>query len=192
MARSSHPEEAPALEFGPFRLILATQLLYCDNRRIHLGSRVRTILLMLLENAGQIVPHTQLLERVWPVAIVSAGTLRVHVAALRKIFQQCAGESDYIATIHGHGYRFAIPVRRVNSEPGNAAVPVSIGNHPWQGDSVDFIPALLHRQQESERLLNCVLEVLETLAPGKKAQFEAAAGLQGASRPYVLIQRRCY
>lgn len=184
-----HPDNAPALEFGPFRFILATRLLLCNNRRVNLGSRARTILLVLLENAGQVVPHTKLLERVWPVAIVCCGTLRVHVAALRKVFSQLTGESDYISTIHGHGYRFAMPVRRVNSERGTVAVPVSSGNDQSHDGGVDLLPALLKRLEESERLLGCVLEVLDRLAPEEKARFEAAAGVlpgRGSSRTAVL------
>jgi DNA-binding winged helix-turn-helix (wHTH) protein len=161
MTCSSRPDSAPALEFGPFRLILATRLLFCDHRRVNLGSRARSILLVLLENAGQVVAHTELVERVWPVAIVCGGTLRVHVAALRKVFSQFAGESDYISTIHGHGYRFAIPVRRVNSDRGSAPVPVNIENNQSHGSAVDLLPALLKRLEDSERLLNRVLEVLD-------------------------------
>jgi DNA-binding winged helix-turn-helix (wHTH) protein len=184
MIFSSRSDSAPALEFGPFRLILGTRHLFCDNRRVNLGSRARTILLVLLENAGQVVPHTELLERVWPVAIVCSGTLRVHMAALRKVFHEFAGESDYISTIHGHGYRFAIPVRRVDSDRGSAPVPVRIENNPSHGSAVDLLPALLKRLEENERLLNRVLEVLDRLAPEETAQL--------GRHPHVAIQHRCY
>jgi DNA-binding winged helix-turn-helix (wHTH) protein len=113
MTRSRYFADTAALEFGPFRLIPATCKLSYGNRRVNLGSRAGAILVQLVENAGELVASTELLARVWPVAKVNSGTLRVHVAFLRKTFNQLAGESDYIHTIHGHGYRFVMPVRHV-------------------------------------------------------------------------------
>jgi DNA-binding winged helix-turn-helix (wHTH) protein len=163
MTRSSYADDTPALEFGPFRLITASQLLFCGNRRVNLGSRARAILLELVENAGQLVAHAQLLQRAWPVANVAPGTLRVHVAALRKTLSEFTGESDCIQNIHGHGYRLVMPVRRVSSGQS-------------QRRAVDLLPALLQRLEDSKRLLYAtrahVLEILESLEPHERAQLE--------------------
>jgi DNA-binding winged helix-turn-helix (wHTH) protein len=113
MTRTRYFTDTAALEFGPFRLIPATCKLSYGNRRVNLGSRAGAILVQLVENAGELVAAAELLTRVWPVANVTSGTLRVHVAFLRKTFNELAGECDYIHTIHGHGYRFVMPVRHV-------------------------------------------------------------------------------
>lgn len=173
MTHSSYADDTPALEFGPFRLISATQLLFCDNRRVNLGSRARAILLELAENAGQLVAHAQLLRRVWPLANVAPGTLRVHMAALRKTLSELTGESDCIQNIHGHGYRFVMPVRRVNSGQS-------------QCRAVDLLPALLQRLEDSQRLLHAtraqVLAILEGLEPHERAQIEHLEGLMAGLR----------
>jgi DNA-binding winged helix-turn-helix (wHTH) protein len=49
-----------------------------------------------------------LTARVWPNTNVSESNIRVHLAAIRKVFIDEDGET--IVTIPGVGYRFALPV----------------------------------------------------------------------------------
>src|SRR3981081_3868532 len=72
------------IAFGPFRLYPEQRMLLRANAPLQLGSRAREILLALVERAGEIVKKNELIARVWPDTIVEEGTLRVHIAALRK------------------------------------------------------------------------------------------------------------
>ena len=71
--------------FGPFRFYPAQRLLLRSDVPLRLGSRAREILFVLVEREGEVVKKRELMARIWPDSIVEEGTLRVHVAALRKV-----------------------------------------------------------------------------------------------------------
>lgn len=99
-------------EFGPFRLDVERLLLYLDSRPVALGPKVVETLLALVESAGAIAPKRALLERVWPEGYIEEGNLTQNVYVLRKLLRahHCDGA---IETIARRGYRFTIPVRRI-------------------------------------------------------------------------------
>ena len=145
--------DAEALEFGPFRLMPATRTLFRGKQRVDLGCRAGAILVELVKNAGELVTNAKLLTHVWPAAKVTSGTLRVHIASLRKTLNEFARDDDFIHTVHGHGYRFVAPVKRLQSTR----------------DASKLLPAILCQLQENERLLtstrNHVLTLLASLDP---------------------------
>src|ERR1700741_2347746 len=94
------------LKFGPFRLLPQPRILLKGGAPVRLGSRAREILFFLVERAGRIVKKTELIKRVWPDTVVEEGTLRVHIAALRKALDDGKGGMRYIENVTGHGYRF--------------------------------------------------------------------------------------
>jgi predicted ATPase/DNA-binding winged helix-turn-helix (wHTH) protein len=98
------------LQFGPFRLLPQPRILLKGSAPVRLGSRAREILFFLVERAGRIVKKTELIQRVWPDTIVEEGTLRVHIAALRKALDDGKGGIRYIENVTGHGYRFIAAV----------------------------------------------------------------------------------
>ena len=73
-----------AFVFGAFRLLPAQRLLLEDGKPVHLGSRALDVLLALVECAGDTIHKDQLIACAWPDTVVDEGTLRVHIAALRK------------------------------------------------------------------------------------------------------------
>src|SRR5262245_41937934 len=92
--------------FGPFRLLPAQQLLLEGEAPVRLGGRTRVLLLALVEQAGQVITKEVLCARLWPNVVVEEGTLRVHVAALRKALRDGQEGRRYIANIAGRGYAF--------------------------------------------------------------------------------------
>ena len=92
--------------FGPFRLFPAQQLLLAGESPVRLGARARDLLVALVEQAGQVVTKEALSARLWPNIAVEEGTLRVHVAALRKALHDGQEGRRYIANIAGRGYAF--------------------------------------------------------------------------------------
>ena len=114
-------EREEVLVFGPFRLDPVRHVLHKAGEPVRLGSRALEILLALVEQAGQTVATNELLARVWRNCVVERGTLRVHIAALRKILRDSEPVVDYVENVAGRGYRFAAPVTRV---PGIAGANV--------------------------------------------------------------------
>ena len=108
----SFPAAAPAITFGPFRLLPAQRLLLEAGKPVRLGSRALDILMALVERVGQVVGKDELMSRVWPNTFVESGNLKVHVAALRKMLGDGRPGQRYVVNVHGRGYVFVAPVRR--------------------------------------------------------------------------------
>ena len=110
--------------FGPFRLAPAQQLLLEGEAPVRLGGRARDLLIALLEQPGQVITKEALSARLWPNIAVEEGTLRVHVAALRKALHDGQEGRRYIANIAGRGYAFVGEVVATDErDPAAAATP---------------------------------------------------------------------
>jgi DNA-binding winged helix-turn-helix (wHTH) protein len=82
---------------------------------VSLGGRARELLVLLAERAGEVVEKGDLMARVWPDVFVEEGTLRVHIAALRKALGDGRDGLRYIENVTGRGYRLIAPVRRLGA-----------------------------------------------------------------------------
>ena len=102
--------QGPELVFGAFRFLPQQRLLYRGNTPVRIGSRAREILVTLLENAGQIVKKNDLVARVWAHTVVEEGTLRVHIAGLRKALKDGKDGARFVENVTGLGYRFVAPI----------------------------------------------------------------------------------
>jgi predicted ATPase/DNA-binding winged helix-turn-helix (wHTH) protein len=105
--------------------LLPTQrALFEGDRAVRLGGRVFDVLVALVERAGELVAHDELIARAWPNVFVDDSTLRVHIAALRKVLGHGQGDSRHIVSVSGRGYRFIAPVvQEAPTEPHPAAAP---------------------------------------------------------------------
>jgi predicted ATPase/DNA-binding winged helix-turn-helix (wHTH) protein len=99
--------------FGPFRLDQAPTELWCAEQPVSLRPKTLALLAYLVAHAGQMVTKDALLEAVWPETSVGDGVLKASVSELRKVFRDTPTASQWIATVHGRGYRFVAPVTRV-------------------------------------------------------------------------------
>ena len=91
------------IEFGRFRLHRCERTLLADGLKLDLGARAIDVLLALIDAGGTMVSKDELLDRVWPDAIVEENNLHVQVCALRRAF---GADRDLIRTVPRHGYRF--------------------------------------------------------------------------------------
>jgi predicted ATPase/DNA-binding winged helix-turn-helix (wHTH) protein len=98
--------------FGPFQLFAAERRLEREGVPVPLGSRAFDILLILLEKAPEVVDKRDLLAAVWRNLTVEDGSLRFHVAALRKALDDGLSGARYILNVPGRGYSFGAPVSR--------------------------------------------------------------------------------
>jgi DNA-binding winged helix-turn-helix (wHTH) protein len=113
------PVDEETFAFGSFRVIPAQRILLEDGKPLRLGSRALDILVTLVERAGETIRKDQLIARTWPDTVVDEGTLRTHVAALRKALGDGRAGARYIANIPGRGYRFVAPVARGQRAAGH-------------------------------------------------------------------------
>src|SRR6201997_1780715 len=104
------------LRFGPFELNVAQRSLTKADQAVPLGGRAYDILIVLLENAGEVVAKAELIARAWPDVTVEEGSLRVHLSALRKALGDGQFGNKYIASIQGQGYSFIAPVAHLSAD----------------------------------------------------------------------------
>jgi len=109
---------APAILFGPFRLLPAQRLLLEGDEPVRIGSRALEILIVLVEQHGELVSKKALMARVWPDTTVVEANLSVHIAALRRALRDGRDGNRYLVNMPGRGYRFVAPTRLVDeSQP---------------------------------------------------------------------------
>ena len=103
------------LSFGPFNLIVSERLLTKGGKAVELGGRALDILTVLISKPNEVVSKKDLMTNVWPGVTVEEGSLRFHMASLRKALGDGKGGARYITTIAGRGYCFVAPVSRAGS-----------------------------------------------------------------------------
>ncbi|MDO7926568.1 winged helix-turn-helix domain-containing protein [Pseudomonas sp. KFB-139] len=136
-----------AVHFGPYRIYPQQRLVLDADRPVRLGSRAMDILLILIENAGDMVSKQQLMAHVWPRSVVEDGNLRVHMAALRKALGDGQSGQRYIVTVAQRGYSFVAPItlQRVEHRP-NANMNTSTShNLPTRQSRILGRDALVNR-----------------------------------------------
>ena len=112
------------ISFGPFQLFASGRRLLRDEVPLQIGSRSLDILIALVERAGEIVGKKELVARVWPDVVVEDGSLRTHVAGLRKALGCGSNGTRYIANVPGRGYCFVAPITRAPAPNPRAADPL--------------------------------------------------------------------
>jgi predicted ATPase/DNA-binding winged helix-turn-helix (wHTH) protein len=101
-----HPHHDDVIVFGPFQLQVASRLLRRDGEPVALGGRALDLLITLVQNASQTLTKRYLLSKVWPDVSVDPGSLRFHMASVRKALGDGRDGARYIETQVGHGYCF--------------------------------------------------------------------------------------
>ena len=96
-------------KFGGFRLDTHNQRLLLDGDTITLTLKQFELLLVLVENAGDVVSKDRLFEKVWRDVAVADETLTRNISWLREKLRD-GGEQKFIVTVPKRGYRFAADV----------------------------------------------------------------------------------
>ena len=94
------------LRFGPFDLSIGERVLRRDGQVLPLGDRALDILTYLADRPGEVIAKQELIDHVWSDVTVEEGSLRVHVAAIRKALGDGQFGNRYIANVKGRGYSF--------------------------------------------------------------------------------------
>src|SRR5258705_10147620 len=113
------------LRFGPFELSIGERVLRRDGQVLPLGGRALDILIYLADRAGEVIAKQELIDHVWSDVTVEEGSLRVHIAAIRKALGDGQFGNRYIANIKGRGYSFTgtvVPLAG-GTENSNAKFP---------------------------------------------------------------------
>jgi DNA-binding winged helix-turn-helix (wHTH) protein len=174
MVRQGTPAK-DVISFGPFSLIASERVLTKEGTPVGLGARALDTLIALVSSPNEVLGKRDLLARVWPDVIVDEGSLRFHIASLRKALGDGEEGSRYIATIAGRGYCFVAPISR-SSEPDeapSAAVRASLGN--------------LALPNRLTRMIGRVDETREIAARLADSRFVTIVGAGGVGKTTVAV-----
>src|SRR3954470_18382476 len=117
------------LRFGPFELSIGERVLRRDGQVLPLGDRALDILTYLADRPGEVIAKQELIDHVWSDVTVEEGSLRVHVAAIRKALGDGQFGDRYIANIKGRGYSFVGTVVQLEDQD-SPAFRESLGAEP--------------------------------------------------------------
>jgi TolB-like protein len=111
--------------FGPFRLDVASGILFRGAEPVALGQRAVALLQMLVEGAGTPISKDTLIESAWPGLAIEESNLTVQIATLRRVFAEESGGENWIETLPRRGYRYVGPVvaKKQRSEGTAADAP---------------------------------------------------------------------
>jgi predicted ATPase/DNA-binding winged helix-turn-helix (wHTH) protein len=155
MNSSAQPPEI--LSFGPFMLTPSTRTLSRAGAAVELGGRSLDLLIALLRRPSETVGKRELLAQVWPDAVVDEGSLRFHVASLRKALGDGVNGARYIATVAGRGYCFVAPVIRSGGRDSEPQRP----DRPFVLPRVDLpgrLQRMVGRTEDLQQLKSQLLE----------------------------------
>ena len=118
-----NPFAGKVCEFGDFRLDVSHRMLYCHDDELALAPKAVETLIALVERRGEIMSKDELLEAVWPDAIVEESNLFVYFSVLRKTLGTQENGKPWVETLRRRGYRFNGDVRIVPAQNGGNGMP---------------------------------------------------------------------
>lgn len=109
LRRGSRPASAK-LEVGPFVFDFGKMLYRRDDLEIDLSKTEQKLLRVLVENRGHVVSRSTLVDRVWTdgAEFVEENALSVTVKRLRGKLEKDPAKPEYLKTVYGIGYTWAV------------------------------------------------------------------------------------
>jgi len=150
----AHRNEDSAISFGPFRLSPKSRLLEKDGAPLHVGGRALDILIFLAERPGEVVDKRELVKRIWADVNVDEGSLRFHVAVLRKALGDTGKSARYVVNVPGRGYCFVAPLAQaVPPVAQPAPVTVDVDVAPLRSLPIQ-LAKMVGREEVIEKIAN--------------------------------------
>ena len=94
--------QKPVYAYLDLEVDLARRELRVRGEPVHLGGRAFEVIEVLIQAGGETVNKYDLMDRVWPGAVVEENTLQFHISAARKALGHNRG---VLKTVFGKGYR---------------------------------------------------------------------------------------
>jgi predicted ATPase/DNA-binding winged helix-turn-helix (wHTH) protein len=173
-AATAQPALNGVVEFGPFRLRRAERVLEKDGVPVKIGSRALDVLTTLIEHAPHVVSKRELMAYAWGTLVVDEGSLRFHIAALRKVLGGGKSGSRYVTNVAGRGYCFAAPV-------------TSIATRGMHGEGVVSSPPALRLPRRPTRVLGRDGVVRDLTRELTERRFVSIVGPGGIGKTTVAL-----
>lgn len=113
--------------FGEFRLDATEHLLYRqDGEVVPLKPKVVETLELLVRGRGRLIGKDELMERLWPDAVVEESNLTQNIYLLRKVLGADARGRNYIENVPKRGYRFTAEVDEVSDDEAGVVATTTV------------------------------------------------------------------
>ncbi|MEX3956356.1 transcriptional regulator [Trinickia sp. EG282A] len=149
------------ISFPPFRLDCNNKCLWkCTAtgamHKLTLAPRAFDMLELLIQNAGRLVTHEELLSALWPNQWVQPEVIKTHIRSIRSVLEDNARQPEFIETHRSRGYRFIADIvsstsdRLVASPPTDNIVMPTSGGYASGHLALREIAALLGRIEDEQ------------------------------------------
>ncbi len=109
MRRLAVKQDEPVLQVDDLKMDLTRRMVTLADNPVSLTPTEYEILRLLLQNAGRVITHRQLLRQVWGTAYESEmHILRVNISNLRRKIEPDPARPHYLITEPGVGYRIRV------------------------------------------------------------------------------------
>jgi two-component system KDP operon response regulator KdpE len=106
LRRSAHPESEPVYQASGLFVDLARRDVLVNGQTVALTPTEYDILRILIQNAGKVLTHQQLVHAVWGTSYeADAHLLRVNISNLRRKIESDPARPRFVVTEPGVGYR---------------------------------------------------------------------------------------
>ncbi len=106
LRRSALPEQEPVFHSGPLTVDLACRDVSIEGQPANLTPTEYDILRVLVQHAGKVLTHQQLIHMVWGGSYeIESHLLRVNISNLRRKIESDPARPRFIVTEPGVGYR---------------------------------------------------------------------------------------
>jgi two-component system, OmpR family, KDP operon response regulator KdpE len=118
MRRLAHKSDEPVLQVDELKMDISRRVVTVHDEQVALTPTEYEILRLLLQNAGKVITHRQLLRQVWGTAYESEmHMLRVNISNLRRKIEPDPSRPTYIHTEPGVGYRLHLNDHETQNPP---------------------------------------------------------------------------
>jgi DNA-binding winged helix-turn-helix (wHTH) protein len=130
--------------FSPFRLDAQNQCLWKTNgvgrqESVQLAPKAFAVLAYLVEHAGCLVKHDELLKAGWNDVPVEPQAVRKHVLMVRRALGDRAENPLFIKTVSKMGYQFIAPVSELTSDKELLDLIYALEHHHTNPEGIYWI-----------------------------------------------------
>ena len=109
LRRVSKGPDEPVFQVDKLKMDVSRRIVIVDENQVSLTPTEYEILRLLLQNAGKVLTHRQLLRQVWGTAYEDEmHILRVNISNLRRKIEPNPSRPHYLLTEPGVGYRIRV------------------------------------------------------------------------------------
>ena len=157
---------------------------------VPIGSRAFELLEVLVQSGGELVNKYDLINRVWPGAVVEENTLHFHISSIRKAL---GADRGLLNTVSGRGYRLL--GNWTVEQSGQTEHRVDAGRkprHPYRTNVPIAAAALIGRSASKQHLLNVLSAYRVVTLTGPGGIGKSALALEVARSLFPTFEGDCW